>query len=211
MNLLKMALEDLADKEPAGVRKEHTVVMKGPLATIFAKALNLAYSKTDPVSGNPAIDEAPADPALVPTLPGGVIPPVGVQQIAQESVVGSTAFAQVAQAVALKEQAEKIAQAEQANLPGGAADTDLPVNVVYPFGTHAKGESEGDAEPVDVMAVVNELNDTGMPHEVVFVEGAMAPTDDAPLGGASYSMVEQGSRFVMEGYQIVVKMRRVKD
>lgn len=210
MNLLKIALEDVAKVDETRVRKEHTVIMQGPLSTVFAKALNLAYSKTDPVSGQPAVDEAIPETDLVPTLPGGVIAPAGVTPVIAQESGGSPAFMQMAEAVAAKErEAKKLAQAE-GNI--GAVDADeLPINIVYPFGTHAQGDSHPEEDVVDVMSVVNELKDTPLPHEMVFVEGAMSPSDDSPLGGQSMVVVHQGLKMAVEGYQVVVKLRRIQD
>lgn len=53
-NLMRMALESEATEQPAVTGKEHTVVLDGPLSLIFAKALNTAFAKEDPVTGGVA-------------------------------------------------------------------------------------------------------------------------------------------------------------
>lgn len=59
--MLRLALEN----EEAG-DEEKTVVMQGPLADVYKKALDIAYAKPDPVTGEPAIaTESQAIDAMV--------------------------------------------------------------------------------------------------------------------------------------------------
>lgn len=54
MRLLRLALEE-AGLVPALAPEEPTLVMKGPLAEIYSQALNVAYAKADPLTGETGI------------------------------------------------------------------------------------------------------------------------------------------------------------
>lgn len=55
--MLRRAMEDRDDAADS----EKTVVMKGPLAEIFTKALNVAYAKPDPVTGEVKMESQEQD------------------------------------------------------------------------------------------------------------------------------------------------------
>lgn len=62
--LLKYALEGI-DEQQSNLDNK-TVVMKGPLAEVMTKALNITYAKDDPATGQSQVDEATGEvkPAL---------------------------------------------------------------------------------------------------------------------------------------------------
>lgn len=155
--------------------KDNMVVLDGALSVIYAKALNAAYAKVDPLSGQPQ-DKANPSPEV-------------------DTKAGS--------GVSVESQALDYYDAAQSMKGDGAApkvkiEGDQIVNV-YTYGTQEKPVT-----PQEVVQVVQELTDAEIPSDFVFVTGAMGPTDQSPLGGATHSMV------AIESFTIIVKTRPVE-
>ena len=159
---------DTAEAVVAEKPEEKTIVMQGSLSTIFSKALNIAYAKKDPLTGEPAVESQAMD-----------------YYAAAKAVAGAPAT-NPAQAVA-----------DDQNL------IDVYTNPV---------QLKCDGTREEIIQVVQELNAHGTPSEFVFVAGAMSPTDDSPVGGADYNMVEIGRTKPLamediESYSVVIKLK----
>lgn len=63
MRMLQRALEGMDDSQDDTMNQ--TVVMKGPLAEVMTKALNVAYAKPDPVTGEPAMESQAQEVTLI--------------------------------------------------------------------------------------------------------------------------------------------------
>ena len=140
--------------------KDNMVVLDGALSTIYAKALNAAYAKVDPVSGQPQ-DKANPPPQNVDNKMGGN---VGVESQALDYYNAAQSMSDTAPAKP-------------------KTDGDQIVNV-YTYGTQQKPVT-----PQEVIQVVQELTSAEIPSDFVFVTGAMGPTDQSPVGGETNSMI----------------------
>jgi hypothetical protein len=58
MKMLRRALEDANASDQTGA--EQTIVMKGPLAEVYGRALDVAYAKNDPNADEPAPEDIAA-------------------------------------------------------------------------------------------------------------------------------------------------------
>lgn len=156
--------------------KDNMVVLDGALSTIYAKALNAAYAKVDPLSGQPQDKANPPAPEVDTKAGSGVS-------------VESQALDYYDAAQSMK---------SDGGVPKVKTEGDQIVNV-YTYGTQEKPVT-----PQEVVQVVQELTSAEVPSDFVFVTGAMGPTDQSPLGGATHSMV------AIESFTIIVKTRAVE-
>lgn len=80
MRMLQRALEGMDDAQDP---MNQTVVMKGPLAEVMTKALNVAYAKPDPVTGEAAMESQAQEVTLIQQMisqaNGGETPDQGLK------------------------------------------------------------------------------------------------------------------------------------
>jgi len=174
VNIIKRALfgmegqTDTAQAAEPDKVAEKTVVMQGSLSTIFSKALNIAYAKKDPLTGEPAVES---------------------------------------QAIDYYAAAKASASATHSAPSQSVADDQ---NLVDVYTNPVQLKCDGTRE--EIVQVVQELSAHGTPSEFVFVSGAMKPTDDSPVGGSDYNMVEIGRTRPLalediESYSVVIKLK----
>lgn len=176
---------------------------------------DLAITREHPVDTAGAPAQAPATPANTPETqtivldgPLSTAYTKALMQVYAKADPITGAPAQESQALDYYAAANAQANAPEAE----AKPVEDTVNVVV-TGTVLKADGEGE----DAIPVVTELQSHGIPHDIVFVTGAMAPTDDSPVGGANHNLVEMGGNNRrplaledIEGYSIVVRLKNNK-
>lgn len=191
----------------AGAAEEKKgVVMSGPLGVIFTRALNLAYAKRDPATG-----EYTAASDTTPQFPQGEVATMEELALAMESQANDWMRA----AAALREkEAGLIAQGRDV-LEDGSSDD---VGKTVPLTT--SGTRAVQVTPEEVISIFQRPDDlpggSGGAHcDFIFYTDATAPNDHSPMGvdssrGEKMIYMGDGWRTTLESISIVVKTRTDK-
>lgn len=187
------------------IEEKKGVVMDGPLGLVFTRALNIAFAKQDPATGEY-------------TATSDTSTPVGVAQ-GQGEVTSMEQFA-----VALESQANDwlmAAQAlreKQARLVAAGAPvedgTDDDANTVPLTTSGTRSVQVTPEEVIQIFSQPDLLPKGG--YDFVFYTDAMAPSDHAPFGSNKYAdnktlfLDGSGYQTSIESISIVVKTRTDK-
>jgi hypothetical protein len=198
---------DRADKDaaPGAAEEKKGVVMTGPLGLVFTRALNIAFAKQDPATGEFTATSDTSAPVGVGAGQGEVM---SMEEFATS--LESQANDWLMAAAALREKQARIA-ASGGNIEDGEDDDSNTVPLT------TSGTRSVSVTPEEVIAIFS--NPDQLPKhacDFVFYTDAMAPSVHAPLGSNPYRdnktlyLDGSGYQVSIESISIVVKTRTDK-